>query len=710
MRRLTLFAGYNYGGVVSDYVVEYIKELAKYSEILYLADGKIDAVELKKIRKYCKSITVLNHKSYDFGSYSSLFTSLLDKDGIDEYDEIILANDSCICVNSFDSVFEFFDQRPELDAWALLSSDDANTYEVFSFSDYWRRPTVSCSFNLCTFFLALRKNILKDPKVRSFLMTCNEFSDREKVCNYYEKPFTQLLHNRGYKVETYVPNIYRFSSSYGIEAFNLIKKGFPLLKVRLFTDNIGCCPFVDDLLEVSEKFCDFDVKSKIKKIRSERNIKSQDKTDKLSKGKLKKYAFFFSPPIVWETLKLWRNFLDQRNGLKNKFKSFCPPAAFFFKNSIKYLTTHNNKKNKFRLVFKPVDNFRGYYPDQIHNYCQNEKEKALRYANSEELMIFFNVVRDQISGGMLSIDRFSTKIKESFPEITVLQSGLPLNNAVINNSYFDYGTDIVDFHYLVKYTSPKKIQINLPECFSSTFLQELDGESLKWLWGVQDFRINILNQSDILMPPASIIENLRTLCNGRLTITAAHKRYCTEGKAHQYRTPIFLLTPFLPDFYYTNLKDKAKIILYSPDHTSLRDKILKKIKQDLPDFQLVEINNLTIEQYKHKISGAMFVISFGEGYDGYFIEPLLSGTLSFTARNPVFFPNEFRELPNVYKNYEEMHERITDDIRSLVANERQYLDYVANAKNEVRRFTNDEVAWENLFEFIKRFKADMPTY
>ena len=106
----------------------------------------------------------------------------------------------------------------------------------------------------------------------------------------------------------------------------------------------------------------------------------------------------------------------------------------------------------------------------------------------------------------------------------------------------------------------------------------------------------------------------------------------------------------------------------------------------------------------------MFVISFGEGYDGYFIEPLLSGTLSFTARNPVFFPNEFRELPNVYKNYEEMHERITDDIRSLVANERQYLDYVANAKNEVRRFTNDEVAWENLFEFIKRFKADMPTY
>lgn len=710
MRRLTLFAGYNYNGKISQYVVNYIKELSTYSDILYLADGKTEDIELDKIKKYCISVQSRNHRKYDFGSYSILFSFALKTGLLEKYEEIILANDSCICVNSFSQVFSHFDKNPELDAWALLSSDDSNVTKVIPFSDYWKRPTISSSFALCSFFLVLRKNVINDNGIQKFLLTCNEFTDRGNVCLYYEMPLTQLIHNKGYKAETYVKNIYRFSSSYSLEAFNLIKKGFPLLKIRLFTDNIGGCPFVNELLEASENYCDYSPIDRVKEIRLERNVNLPIEKTKIPQSKLRKMFFYAAPPILWETLKLWKNFYIQRNGIINKISILIPPAFSFIKNSLIYLFTKKNCKNKYTFILKPMAPFKGFYPQHIYNYENIQSKKASKYSRIGELIIFFNVSRDQISGGMLSINRFSMKIKEKYPEIAVLQSGLPLSNAVINNSYFDYGTDLIDFHYIVKHTKPNKLLINIPECFSSSFLQELDADSLKWLWEIKDFRINILNQSDILMPPGSVIENLRTLCNGKLTITAAHKRYCTTEKSRQYRSPVFLLTPFLPIFYFTDFKDKQKMILFSPDVHPYRDKILNKLRTELPDFKLLEINNLTLEEYKHKITKAMFVISFGEGYDGYFIEPLLSGSVSFAVRNPVFFPKNFQELPTVYNSYDEMLVKISHDIQRLFSDENFYKRCVNIAKTEVRKFTNDEIAWANLSDFVSRFKKNMDPY
>ena len=74
----------------------------------------------------------------------------------------------------------------------------------------------------------------------------------------------------------------------------------------------------------------------------------------------------------------------------------------------------------------------------------------------------------------------------------------------------------------------------------------------------------------------------------------------------------------------TEVSEKEKIIAVSPDAfvfdgVSKKDETLKYLKEALPDYEKVIINDLTLEEYKKLISREMFTITFGEGYDGYFI-------------------------------------------------------------------------------------------
>ena len=53
--------------------------------------------------------------------------------------------------------------------------------------------------------------------------------------------------------------------------------------------------------------------------------------------------------------------------------------------------------------------------------------------------------------------------------------------------------------------------------------------------------------------------------------------------------------------------------------------------------------------YMDYIAKAMFVISFGEGFDGYFIQPCLVGSVGIAVYNERFFPDSsWKELDNVY--------------------------------------------------------------
>ncbi|HEY5846099.1 MAG TPA: hypothetical protein VIT42_04825, partial [Microlunatus sp.] len=54
VRRVCLFAGYDRDGIVDDYVVDYVRELSRFADVYYLADGEMAASELAKLADITK--------------------------------------------------------------------------------------------------------------------------------------------------------------------------------------------------------------------------------------------------------------------------------------------------------------------------------------------------------------------------------------------------------------------------------------------------------------------------------------------------------------------------------------------------------------------------------------------------------------------------------------------------------------------------------
>ncbi|MBR2430245.1 hypothetical protein IKB17_02125, partial [bacterium] len=285
----------------------------------------------------------------------------------------------------------------------------------------------------------------------------------------------------------------------------------------------------------------------------------------------------------------------------------------------------------------------------------------------------------------------------------VVLSGIPLNNACIYNSYFDYSLEPIDFRYIAEYCKPEKLTLNIPECFIPLFLNEIPEKTYVWLFSIKDLRINILNQNDELMPSQACIEELRTLCNNKLTMTAAHKSYCTKEKAEQYKVPVYLLTPFLPEFIRTPFEQKEKTIVLSPDACEYKETLLQIFKKELPEYKIVTVEKMHLNDYKKLISKALFTITFGEGYDGYFLEPYLSDSISFCVLNKTFFPNDFKKQPTTYSSWSELLNNIVNDIKIYEKDKELYEKISNDCENEIRKFTNNNQSNKDLNAYYERF-------
>ncbi|MEO7905058.1 MAG: hypothetical protein ABIR91_04660, partial [Candidatus Saccharimonadales bacterium] len=184
---------------------------------------------------------------------------------------------------------------------------------------------------------------------------------------------------------------------------------------------------------------------------------------------------------------------------------------------------------------------------------------------------------------------------------------------------------------------------------------------------IKDLRINILNQNILYMPDPKEIFKLYKYTL-KITQTTAHDRYAVQQTSDKYGLPLKHLSVFIDPNQYTKIdyQQKENIIAFSPDYHPLKEKIIDKIRNSLPKYRLQEIRDLTYSEYKDLVSRAKFMITFGEGMDGYFIESTFSGSVPFAVYNNSFFPNKsFINHSTVYEDYESMYENIIKDIDKI---------------------------------------------
>lgn len=688
--RACLFAGYNPDGKVYPYIIDYLEELARHCDIFYMADGEIDTDGERALKKYCTKVWSVKHGKYDFGSYSELANIYVGWDALYQYDEVIFANDSCFCVQPFDAVFAKMD-REACDVWALLATDENNKDYLYTLDEYLAIPSKKLPlFCLGSYFLVFRGDVIRDIDFQEFINSVQKEAGRYDVCVKYEMGLTSFLKKKGFKLSAYIKIVYRNVTIYDEQAFRLLKKGFPLIKTRIFRDNPLSIPNLADWSLIISRY-----------VNNNKIFAYLDQIGFVWKQEL--LTFHVTPKLSFSARWLPPIF---RMGIRNALKLMIPPQLLSYYRQLRDIRRKKKVPHQFLpLVLSAEINIDKKRVTNNRLFSQEPPVKRKQY---DSLVIFFNVANDTIGGGMLSINRFVAKSIEIAPEFgfDVIVSGLPLENPVVSYSKFSAASPMVDFADISARFQIDKLILHIPELYVPMFIDGLTTKQRRWLKTIGYLQINILDQNHDFFPDRYYIECCRELTDD-VTITTAHVRYTSQDMASKYDCPVTLLTPFLPEFYRVPYQDKEKIIAISPDDGPMdqeitKEQILQMLASEFPEYKIEIINNLSLEEYKRLISSARFTITFGEGYDGYFIEPFLSDSLAFAVYNETFFPKDFAHSPTVYDSWSALFANIVADIRKLEQDSKLYRKIGIATEKIIRQYTNNDISMKNLKSFYRR--------
>ena len=294
------------------------------------------------------------------------------------------------------------------------------------------------------------------------------------------------------------------------------------------------------------------------------------------------------------------------------------------------------------------------------------------FLNDERPLVLFLVQgadrftgKDSISGGAISIMSLceeTRKLNEEFGFQTIMCT---MNEEFLleKHEQFENNTPVFRFEQIPRYfTHTPRVIIHVPEYLTGKFISTLTDTQRDWLSSRDLVHVNIMNQNIRLMPGAEIISLVSQVAQ-KITITTAHQKYCTPAHRKEYGVPIHKFSVWIsPEQYrFVPWKDKENLLVVSPDRHPLKEAILQQL-QSVPGLKVQVIQNLTYTEYKELIARAKWSLTFGEGLDGYLIEPVFSGAIGFAVYNEEFFTEEFRTLPTIYSSYEALVSQLIPDM------------------------------------------------
>lgn len=332
--------------------------------------------------------------------------------------------------------------------------------------------------------------------------------------------------------------------------------------------------------------------------------------------------------------------------------------------------------------------------------------------NTKNLILMFFPPTMEITGGLISILSIAKNSRMLMEKegYFVQTCNYPNYNYFFKYRRCENDENILNFDDVVdNFPDVENLIMHVPECHATVFLKNLNEKHIGYLKNIKNVQINIMNQNINLMPEPLELEYLKEFTTN-ITQTTAHHKYTNQEVCDKWGYPLYFFhAMFDPNYIYSSHDQKQNIICYSKDEHPYKAAILNKLNQSFPEFNLQEINNLTFEQYKQLISNAKYCITFGEGYDSYFSEPIFSGSVSFAVYNEEFFPSEiYKSFKNVYSSYQEMFEKISDDIKFLENNVEEYNNIVTELRSEFDSKFNTEGYINNFIKFYKKEPTFMP--
>lgn len=219
MKRLAIFAFYNEKGSINDYVVTYLKYLKDVSDsIIFVADNEPDNKELSKIYSLVSHIESYHHGEYDFGSYKIGFNYAKEHCILDDFDELILCNDSCFCIDSLKPALKKMSTN-SCDFWSMTASNEYKPH-------------------LQSFFLVIKKKLFMSDEFSQYLDNVKHLDSFMEIVNSYEIPLKMTFEAEGFKGDSFIKAPKKYNPTFF--PVKCINNGMPLIKRKVFIEKNAC--------------------------------------------------------------------------------------------------------------------------------------------------------------------------------------------------------------------------------------------------------------------------------------------------------------------------------------------------------------------------------------------------------------------------------------------------------------------------------------
>lgn len=340
----------------------------------------------------------------------------------------------------------------------------------------------------------------------------------------------------------------------------------------------------------------------------------------------------------------------------------------------RYLPSKVKKWLKGLIVKHSIDF--GLKKRQTRDAVKIQDNYVLDQLRAAKKIIVFLVPNDgQISGGLLSIFYFASFVREIENSAQCIIATIPGKYTFASTAKFRNSERIFRWEQVLDSCQKcDELVVHVPEYFAGYFYDSLSRADISMLQGLSKLRINILNQNIDYMPKREKLSSLYSLTDD-VSQSAGFQSYANQDVCNAYGMPLYYIPSYinLDNCIRKKFSEKKKLILFSNDQCPDKMRILSKLQDEFVDYEICEINNLTYEEYLALLADAKFTISFGEGFDGYYIQPYYANSIGIAVYNDRFFPDAvISEFPFVYSTFDDMYEKICEDIRNVKDSREKY--------------------------------------
>jgi lipopolysaccharide biosynthesis protein len=221
VKRIGIFCFYDKDGIVDGYVEFLLRELCCcLSSLVIVINGKVNDNGKLILEKYADDIYIRENKGFDGGAYKDVIVNILGWRKIQEYDELVLCNDTFYGpFVPFETIFNEMNNK-NVDFWGLNYCED----KILS--------------HLQSYFLVFRKNVINENSIREYF-TKNISLSAEKITDIYGEFETGLFYflvKSGYNF-----GVYSRSNPFNIYIYSNIcikELKVPIFKKKAFSPEI----------------------------------------------------------------------------------------------------------------------------------------------------------------------------------------------------------------------------------------------------------------------------------------------------------------------------------------------------------------------------------------------------------------------------------------------------------------------------------------